>query len=284
MFFDIALPVLFAAFVWWFGTGLIIYLDGMNRRSYRWSMLGATVLLAAAVAGIHHFSSIPTVAGAAISFVCGVLVWGWVEMSFLMGYITGSRRSPCPPESRGLSRIRYAIEAILYHEIAIILLGLGLMWMTWGDVNPTGTWTFFLLWGMRLSAKLNLFLGVRNQGVEFLPDQLKYLATYFSSRPINLFFPVSMGAAYGILVLLITAMSAPGATSFQITAHALLAALMGLAILEHVFMMVPFHLTSIWGWSFKSRSAAADDQPEKIHKTPAVTSVGNPAIGGQHEL
>ncbi|MBV8868454.1 MAG: DUF3623 family protein, partial [Acetobacteraceae bacterium] len=42
-------PVLFALFVWWFSTGLIIFLDGLPRRTFRWSMLGATVLLAASL-------------------------------------------------------------------------------------------------------------------------------------------------------------------------------------------------------------------------------------------
>ena len=35
------LPVLYALFVWWFSTGLIIYLDGLPRSTYRWTMLGA---------------------------------------------------------------------------------------------------------------------------------------------------------------------------------------------------------------------------------------------------
>ena len=32
---------------------------------------------------------------------------------------------------------------------------------------------------MRQSAKLNLFLGVRNLGVEFLPQHLRYLQSFF---------------------------------------------------------------------------------------------------------
>ena len=35
--------------------------------------------------------------------------------------------------------------------------------------NQVATWTFALLWVMRLSAKFNLFLGVRNRGEEFGP-------------------------------------------------------------------------------------------------------------------
>jgi putative photosynthetic complex assembly protein 2 len=46
------LPVLYALFLWWFSTGLILYLDGLPRRSFRWSMLVATGLLGAA---LYHY-------------------------------------------------------------------------------------------------------------------------------------------------------------------------------------------------------------------------------------
>lgn len=284
MFFDLALPVLAAIIVWWFGTGLIIYLDGMKKSTYRWSMLGATVATLAAVAGIYHFAAIPTVMGAGVSFVCGVVVWGWIEMSFLMGYITGPRRTVCPPDSRGMTRARHAVEAILYHEIAIFTIAAGLLWLTWGAANQTGTWTFFLLMGMRLSAKLNLFLGVRNRGVEFLPESLKYLASYFANKSFNIFFPFAMAVACGVLVLLISAIAAPEATAFEATAHTFLAALMGLAILEHVFMIVSVDLTALWGWSFRSRKKFSLPNKTKIDKRSGVTPAGRPAIGGQHEL
>ena len=38
---------------------------------------------------------------------------------------------------------------------------------------------------MRQSAKLNVFLGVRNLNADFLPDHLKYLQTYFVRAPMN---------------------------------------------------------------------------------------------------
>ena len=42
---EYGLPVLYALFVWWFSTGVIIYLDGLPVRTFRWSMLGATATL-----------------------------------------------------------------------------------------------------------------------------------------------------------------------------------------------------------------------------------------------
>ncbi len=35
---------------------------------------------------------------------------------------------------------------------------------------------------MNLSARLNLFLGVRNLHAEFLPEHLRYLGSFFAGR------------------------------------------------------------------------------------------------------
>ena len=39
--------IVFALFIWWFSTGLILYLDGLPRATFAWSMTGATIILAA---------------------------------------------------------------------------------------------------------------------------------------------------------------------------------------------------------------------------------------------
>ena len=46
------LPALYAVFVWWFATGLILLLDGLRPETFRWSMGGAKALLAAACWGL----------------------------------------------------------------------------------------------------------------------------------------------------------------------------------------------------------------------------------------
>ena len=62
---------------------------------------------------------------------------------------------------------------ILYHELAIVATALAVVAVTWGGANQVGTWTFLLLWAMRLSAKLNVFLGVPNLTEQFLPEHLR---------------------------------------------------------------------------------------------------------------
>ncbi len=85
-----------------------------------------------------------------------------------------------------------AVETLLYHEAAILVTGLLLYAMLAGSPNEVGLWTFVILWVMRISAKLNVYLGAPNLTEEFLPPHLTYLKTYFCRRSMNLLFPVSV--------------------------------------------------------------------------------------------
>ena len=167
---DHGLPVLYALFLWWFSTGLILYLDGLPRRTFRWSMLGCTVLALLSLWGLFATRDDTSVLGAYAAFTYGLLVWGWHEMSFLMGYVTGPRREPCPGGCRGWRHLMHAIEAILWHELAIAATAVVMLALTWDSANQVGTWVFMVLWVMRLSAKLNVYLGVPNLTDEFLPE------------------------------------------------------------------------------------------------------------------
>ncbi|MCX7891302.1 MAG: putative photosynthetic complex assembly protein PuhE [Burkholderiales bacterium] len=252
---DYALPVAYALFVWWFATGLVLLLDGLPRRTYRWSMLGATALLGAALYGLAATAADATVAGAYVAFTCGVLVWAWQEVAFLTGFLAGPRRTACPRGCDGWRHFGHAIQAILYHELAILAAAAAVVALTWGAPNQVGAWTFLILWVMRQSAKLNLFLGVRNLGLEFLPDHLAYLASFFRQRPMNLLFPVSVTAATWVLALMAERALAPSATPFEVAGLALCGALLGLAILEHWFLVLPLPVAALWQWGLKSRAS-----------------------------
>ena len=100
-----ALPILFTLFVWWFSTGVILYLGRLPQTSFKWTMLGFTLLLGCALAGLSISASRTTVASAYCAFTCAVLVWSWQEVAFLLGYVTGARRSECPVDSHGWRRV-----------------------------------------------------------------------------------------------------------------------------------------------------------------------------------
>ena len=247
--------VLFALFVWYFSTGVILYLDGLAVRTFRWSMLGATVLLCVALHGLASSSDDATPLGAYLAFTYGVLAWAWQEMAFLMGFLTGPRRHGCAPGCGGWQHFWHAVQAVLYHELAIVAGAALVVAVTWGGVNQVGTWTFMILWGMRESAKLNVFLGVRNLNEEFLPAHMEFLKSYLTKKPMNLLFPVSVTLSSVIAVVLVQ--RAGGADEFAATGFTFLATMLVLAVVEHWFLMLPVPFGKLWQWGLRSHHASA---------------------------
>ena len=274
---EFAIPLLVAVFVWWFGTGLVLLLDGLPRQTFRWSMLGATLVLALAVYGIVATRADATPLGAYVAFTCGVLIWGWVELAFLTGLVTGPRKTGCEPHCGGLAHFGHAIQAILYHELAILLAGAVIFALTTGQPNRVGFGTFAILWVMRQSAKLNMFFGVPNLSESLLPAHLAHLTSYFRRRPMNLLFPVSITGATALTAMLVERAfdAAPG--TYEFTAHALLATLSGLAVIEHWLLVLPLPVEALWAWGTRkraapSRRAAHDHAPLE---SAAVRSAGD---------
>ena len=255
------LPLGWALLVWWLSTGVIIYLDNLPRRTHRWSMLAATVVFAAALHQLHAGRTDATVAGAYTAFTCGLLVWGWQEMSFFMGFITGPRREPCPADCTGWPRFGRAVQACLYHELASLASAAAVVAATHGGANQVGTWTFMVLWWMRLSSKFNVFLGVRNLSEEFIPEHLAFIRSFLRQRPMNLLFPFSVSIATVVAVLLARHAFAPGITTFAATGTTFVGVLLILAIIEHWFLVLPLPAAALWNWSLRARQerrAAAD--------------------------
>lgn len=247
---DYALPPLFALFVWWFGTGVVMLLDGLPRGTYRLSQGISTLIAAGALVCIARSAHNDSVAGAYAAFTCAVLVWGWHELAFLTGWLTGPRKLACSAPAHEATRFREAVQAILWHELAIVAMGGLIAALTWGGSNQIATWTFALLWVMRLSAKLNLFLGVRNRGEEFLPPHLRYLGSYFRHRPFNALLPLSLGAG-GVVAVGLIAAAIDGAAATRV-GLLLVASMLGLALLEHLLMVTPLSATALWRWALRS--------------------------------
>lgn len=249
---DFFIPVLYVFFVWWFSTGAILYLDGLDRRTYPLTFCVASGVLVLALVGISKTAGDLSVWAAYVSFTCGLLVWGWNEMAFLMGYLTGPRRSACPETVTGWRRFWLATQTILFHEVAIALTFTALLVLTWGQPNKVGLWAFVILWGMRLSAKLNLFLGVRNLSENFLPPHLEYLKTYFLRRPINFLFPVSLTVATMVFTAVVLAGLSPDLSRPKTVELTVLATLLALGALEHWFLVLPFSSETLWKWGLVS--------------------------------
>ncbi|MFM2118733.1 MAG: hypothetical protein RL722_201 [Pseudomonadota bacterium] len=249
-------PLGYALLVWWLSTGIILWLDGLPRRTFAWSLTGASLVLAAGLWGLHHTRMDVSPTGAYCAFTCALLVWAWQELAFLLGVVTGPHRQACPPQLAGWARTRLALGTVLHHELALLLLA-GAVWLaTAGGDNAVGWWTYVALWVMRQSAKLNLFLGVRNLSEAFLPDHLKYLHSYFRRRAMNPLWPLSFTACALSAWWVWQAAALPEGAA-AITGLALLGSLLALGALEHLMLVLPMPPEALWRWGLRSRQAAA---------------------------
>ncbi len=254
---SLAATAIFTVLVWWLSTGVILYLNGLPRATHPALMAAATVVLGIALVGVAVSASDTRVSGVYIGFSATIAVWGWQELGFLLGYVTGPRRVACPPGAQGWQRVRYAVMAILYHELALLVLGATIVAMTWNQPNTVALWTFAVLWVMRLSAKLNVFLGVPNLYESFLPEHLRYMHSYFRQRPSNALFASSVIAATLATMAVWAEATSAHASPMQATAAALVASLLSLAVLEHWFMVLPLPSEQLWRWGMRSRNNAA---------------------------
>lgn len=264
----LALTALFALLLWWASTGVVLYLDQQPRRTHAASMRWASLAAGLALAGLVATRDRATVGGACLAFACGIAIWGWHELSFLTGRVTGPRRHACADGCRGPRHFRHAVEAIIHHELAVAATLVLLVAIAWDASNRVGTATFALLWVMRLSAKLNLFLGVRNPGAELLPAQLGYLASFFGRRDWNVLLPVSVGIA-ALLVAWLARAALDADTPFERSGFGLLAALAALALIEHLFLVLPWSVGRLWGRPRKAAGARPLPAP-----VPAVPRAG----------
>lgn len=268
------MPPLFALFVWWFSTGAVLYVVGRPRATHLNAMLGATVFLFIGLWGLWSSATDTTVAGAYVAFTSALLVWGWHEVAFLLGYVTGPRTTPELKAASTRAPLSAAIEAIIYHEFAIALTAALIVIVTADAANQTGVWTFCILWLARLSTKLNIYLGVPNHTEQFLPKHLKYIATYFCRRPMNLLFPVTVTATTLVTALLINQALQPDALPFEIAGYVFLATLMALAVLEHWFLVLPIPSAELWTWGLRSRDAS--ERQTSAERTPQIANDGEP--------
>jgi putative photosynthetic complex assembly protein 2 len=240
------IPALYTLFLWWFSTMVIMFLDRLPRPTFRWSFGVATLLLCGSLVGMWVIRDDASLAAAYAGVTFGTIIYGWVLMSFYFGYLTGPRQLPFSPEHSLARRFWHALYGCLYHELIALGGALALIALTWGHVNQVGTWTFVMLWLMKGSAKLNVFLGVRNFDSHLLPKHLQWLSAFATRKPMNTLFPLSMLVLLGVAFGLIYSAIAPTTSIFQAVGLTFLIVLTLLALFEHGLLMQPSWNT-LWG-------------------------------------
>ena len=248
-------PILYALGLWWGSTIAILYLDGLPRRTFRWSVAGMSALTLAAFVGMFVARDDRSLGGAYHGFTCGVIAWAWQILTFYMGLVTGPSKSFCAPEWHGWRRFVEALRTCLHHELAIVAMAAIITTILWRADNPLALWTFLVLWWMHTSAKLNVFFGVRNLGEEFIPHHMRYILSYMSRRSMNTFFPLSVSVSTVVTMMLVRSAVEAQSDQLETAGYTMLATLMVLAVLEHWLLVTPFDANVLWKWGAKKASA-----------------------------
>ena len=271
-------PSLIALISWWFGTGIILLLVRLPKEWFSlargfWSLMSIPALFFCFQSMQENSNS-----NAYLGFISTIVLWGWHELAFLTGWISGSRKIPLESNLNFWRRFKQSVEVIWHHELALFVNLLILIGMQIGHPNHTAVCTFGLLWLMRLSSKLNLFFGVPQVGEQYLPSQLAYMGSYFRKREVSGFFYFSMSLSVIVWLALVWQAHAGQVT---ITCHwVLLASLLGLAIIEHILMMVPLSLERVWGWALKNGHNQTNSSTNVRHvfDEPIITTIPTPSL------
>jgi putative photosynthetic complex assembly protein 2 len=248
---------LIAIFLWWVTTGAILFAVTTLARQRFALAAAAGCLLFGGLITLHLTAEDVSALGAYLSFLAALAIWGAVEISFLGGLITGPNRKALPSDLTGLPRFWSATRVVLWHEIFILALGFLLIIAFAQGPNRIGLLTYGILWLMRLSAKLNLYLGVRNTGETLLPAHLRYMSSYFAHRPMNLLFPFSITLGTLLSAWLFHKAFADGADAHQAVGFMLIATIASLAVIEHWFLMLPLPIETLWQWGLRKEHAPA---------------------------
>lgn len=246
---EVVQPLLVATFAWWFSTGVLIWLVGLPRWSFRWTAMGATALMLLGTVGLIALREKTEPIHAYAGFAAGLALWAWHEAMFLLGYISGPRRGRCPQGLKTWPRFLVSAQTIIHHEIGIAVHGAIILALSWGAENQFAAWTYLLLWGMRLNAKFVVFLGAPNISDHFLPAHLTYLSSYFGKRRVTAFFPflITLATAAATALAYQAVLLEPG--SFAAIGVMLLATLAALAVLEHWALVLPVPDGALWSWA-----------------------------------
>jgi len=167
-------------------TGLALMSVHQSPRSKQiiFSLSSVTALVALMGVGVNAATHTPL--ATVIGFAMALIIWAWLELSYLMGYITGPVKQPALIATGSSERFVRALGTTIYHEVMVVgVVGLVCM-LGAGLPNPTVQNTLAVLWLMRWSTKLNLWPardGFCDRTVAFshrLAGKFGSVGTYFS--------------------------------------------------------------------------------------------------------
>lgn len=253
---DHLMPFAATVLLWFASTALILWLVNRPQATYRASLLWGAAAGVGGVAMIAATMNSAEVGAAYVAFAAALAVWGWQELAFLTGAVGGPRRQPASAGAGQVRRFREATAVVIHHELALAATVLLLVAMSWGAVNQVGAAAFALLFVLRVSAKLNIHLGVPNLSADLLPGHLDHFKSYFGPRRMTPALLLSVIATIALAMWLgQRALAAPAGG--EAVGASLLFALAALGALEHLFLALPVRDGALWRWAIPARPEQA---------------------------
>ena len=99
---SIGIAAIFAIFAWWISTGAILLAVRMaDRRGKNTHFTLTVVALTIFIGGLWGYNETLgslDVLGTYVAFVSVLAIWGWIELAFLSGVITGPNKLSAPED------------------------------------------------------------------------------------------------------------------------------------------------------------------------------------------
>ncbi len=239
-------PIFYAIFLWWMSAGVVFALYGRSRQAMRWGYAAATVALVLALGVLIATREGTGIGDIYLAVTCGIVVWAWQVAGYFMGFITGPQSKTEVPQAASMrTRFWLALRFSAYHEVLVILVGILLLALTWSSANRWGLWIYLALALMHTSAKLNVFLGVRNFRIDLLPTQMHYVRDLLGRGASNILFPFSVALATGTAMMLGYAAFQPDIDPAQRIGSLFVATMITLGLIEHWLLVLPLP-ESVW--------------------------------------
>ncbi len=240
-----------AVALWWLLTGIAL-MCVHQAPAVRNLVLGvATVVAGMSFWILPETAATHSVSSVLAGFLIALLIWGWLELVYLMGYVTGPNKHQAPGGAATGKRFILALASIIYHEVlALTVIVLAFLQVGLEGNNLITPLVLSVLWIMRCSTKLNLFFGVRHFNENWLPESLSYVTSFIAvGKNSALIVPTTFMAALLAAALFFAGLNAASPTA-ALTLY-LLAWLSTLAVLEHFFLMVPVGEHALWRWAVR---------------------------------
>lgn len=218
---------------WWAATGVTL---AMQRSALAGtvSLIVATCMAVVGAVLISNSRHRDTIQGARLAFLGSSLVWWWCSTLFYAGIgvqigdgFDGSTRT----FTLAWQAILATLRADLFGVFALAAVAI----TVWRSPNRLAFWTLLTFWATLQTAKLNVFMGVRNSGVDWLPEHLRGLSQFFGPPVNSWLLPLTI-AGLCVFLALVGRRARMERRDFARHANAMIALLLMLAVVEHVFL------------------------------------------------